>query len=102
MIFFSPGRESVDSAAVHHFQEAERHYQLAIETISRTLPDLETQLPPELAVEFRNNLKIIDEAILACRAVIDRYPDNAIANEQLFICYRKKFELLNEIQRMLM
>ena len=97
-----PGTEgAVDVAAIHHFQEAERHYQLAIEAINQSLPDIETQLPPELAADLQKNLKIIDDAILVCRAVIDRYPENALANEQLLVCYKKKFELLNEIQWML-
>ena len=44
--------ESYGSAqyALHHFEEAEKHYQLAIKALVRSMPDYKTKISPELAV----------------------------------------------------
>lgn len=92
--------ESNDSTqyALHHFEEAEKHYQLAIEALVRTMPDYEMKLSPQLAAVLEENLKIIDNSIRICQAAIQEHPGDKTASALLMACYKKKIELLNEIR----
>ena len=85
-----------------HFQEAENHYQMAIKSLNKNMPDYEAKLPPELAEVFNENLKIIDQSIQVCQAAIREHPDNEAATALLMTCYKKKIELLNEIRNLAM
>jgi hypothetical protein len=92
---------NTDLKAFHHFEEAEQQYKLAIEALNRSMPDFDDELPTGLAAVIKGNLEIIDESIRICQAAIDQHPENPLASEQLIVCYRKKFELLYEIRRVL-
>ena len=84
--------------ALQHFEEAEKHYQLAIDALIRTMPDYKEKLPPDLASVFKENLAIIDNSIRICQAALREHPGDKAANALLMACYRKKIELLNEIR----
>jgi len=86
--------------AHHHFEEAEKHYQIAINSLKQNISDYEAKLPPELAAVFNENLEIIDQSIQVCQAAIREHPDNEPANALLMACYKKKIELLNEIRNL--
>jgi hypothetical protein len=86
--------------AHHHFEEAEKHYQIAINSLKKNMPDYEAKLPPDLLTVFNENLKIIDQSIQVCQAAIREHPDNEAANALLMACYKKKIELLNEIRNL--
>ena len=88
--------------ALHHFEEAQKHYQLAINALVRTMPDYKAKLPPDLAAVFKENLAIIDNSIRICQAAIRKYPDDKAANSLLMACYKKKIELLNEMRDLTM
>ena len=92
--------EPKDSAeyASEHFEKAEKHYQLAINALVRTMPDYRAKLPPHLAAVFKENLAIIDNSIRICRAAIEAHPADKAANALLMACYKKKIELLNDIR----
>ena len=92
--------EPKDSAeyASEHFEKAEKHYQLAINALVRTMPDYRAKLPPHLAVVFKENLAIIDNSIRICQAAIEAHPADKAANALLMACYKKKIELLNDIR----
>jgi len=96
--------ESNDPAqyALQHFEQAEKHYQLAIDALVRTMPDYKEKLPPDLATVFKENLAIIDNSIRVCQAAIREYPDDKAANVLLMACYKKKIELLNEMRELAM
>lgn len=96
--------ESKDSAeyALQHFEKAEKHYQLAINALVRTMPDYKAKLPPDLAAVFKENLAIIDNSIRLCQAAIEAHPEDKPANALLMACYKKKMELLNEIRDLAM
>jgi gas vesicle protein len=85
-----------------HFKAAEQQYQAAIETLNQAISDQKSQLSPELAAIFKQNLEIIDNSIRACQAAMDEHQENRVANAHLLICYRKKMELLNEMKNIAM
>jgi hypothetical protein len=84
--------------ALQQFEEAEKHYQLAIDALVRTMPDYKEKLPPDLAAVLKDNLVIIDNSIRICQTAIKEHPGDKAANALLMACYRKKIELLNEIR----
>ena len=86
--------------AHQHFEEAEKHYQIAIDSLKQNMPDYEAKLPPDLLAVFNENLEIIDQSIQVCQAAIREHPDNEAANGLLMACYKKKIELLNEIRNL--
>ena len=88
--------------ALVHFKAAEQHYQMAIEVLKESLPDLDERLPSDLAAVFRDNLDTIDDAIRLCRSATSKHPHNQEANAYLMICYKKKLELLYELRNVLM
>lgn len=83
--------------ALNHFKIAEKHYQSAIEALDRVIEARAVELSPELGAVFKKNLEIIDDSIRICKAAVEQYPENTEANKLLLVCYRKKIELLNEI-----
>lgn len=91
-----------ESIALTHFKEAESHYELAIEALSKVVEDEGSVLPPELVAVFKQNLQIIDASINKCRMVIREYPDNIEANNYLLICYKKKMDLLNDMRDLIL
>jgi hypothetical protein len=88
--------------ANRHFEQAEKHYQIAIDSLTRHLPDYKAKLPPDLLAVFNENLEIIDQSIQVCRAAIREFPDNQATSALLMTCYKKKIELLNEIRTLAM
>jgi len=86
--------------AQQHFEEAEKHYQIAINSLQKNMPDYEAKLPADLAAVFDENLKIIDQSIQVCQTAIREQSDNEAANALLMACYKKKIELLNEIRNL--
>ena len=51
----------------------------------------------EIAEVFRNNLKIIDASIIACRQIVLQQPDNIDARGFLLAAYREKVDFLQEM-----
>jgi hypothetical protein len=100
--FSKKGSNDPARYALQHFEEAERHYQLAIDALVSTMPDYKEKLPPDLAAVFKENLAIIDNSIRVCQAAIQKHPGDKTANALLMACYRKKIELLNEIRDLAM
>ena len=99
---FIKREENTQKVALNHFEEAERHYQLAIEVLNSAISDKQMGIDPELAEVFRQNLEIIDNSIRICRATVRQHPGSLDANIYLLACYRKKIGLLNEIRTITM
>ncbi|MBN1831388.1 MAG: zf-HC2 domain-containing protein [Deltaproteobacteria bacterium] len=100
--FIQRDRSIPDEAASDRFEEADRHYQLAIAALSQAISEQNVELSPELAAVFEENLEIIDEAIQSFRTAMNEYPDDQEVNEYLLICYKKKLELLGEMKNLMM
>lgn len=89
-----------DEMAIHQIIETENDYLRAIESLSRAIDDQQSQIPPGLEQTFTDNLKIIDNAIMACKQAIREHPDSLFSTDYLMLCYRKKYDLLNEIKEL--
>ena len=100
--FLKRGPNDPAQVALQHFEQAEKHYQLAIDALVRTMPDYKEKLPPDLAAVFKENLEIIDNSIRICQAAIREHPGDKGANAILMTCYKKKIELLNEMRELAM
>ena len=100
--FIRNERNDLRESELDHFKVEEHQYQTAIETLIQAISNQKTQLSPELATVFKQNLEIIDNSIRACQAAIGEHRENRVANAHLLICYRKKIELLNEMKNITM
>ena len=100
--FIRNDRSIPGQVASNQFKEVDRHYQLAIEALNQAISEQNVELSPELAAVFEENLEIIDDAIRSFRTAMNEYPEDQEANEYLFICYRKKLELLGEMKDLMM
>lgn len=100
--FIQSNKSIPDQVASNQFKEVERHYQLAIEALNQAISEQNVELNPELAAVFEENLEIIDDAIRSFRIAMSEYPEDQEANEYLLICYRKKLELLGEMNDLMM
>jgi predicted anti-sigma-YlaC factor YlaD len=97
---FNSNSHHLEMSELDHLKQADAHYQLAISTMSQTLPDHFDSLPDELVKVFTDNLAIVDDAIRVCQAAVKAYPDSVDAQHRLVICYRKKIDLLNDIRKL--
>ena len=96
------GKQGQQETAIAHLREAERHYRIAIAELNASISERWGNMDPELARVFKENTEIMDNSILACRAAVNRYPENMDASLYLIASYRKKIELLTEIKRITM
>jgi hypothetical protein len=80
---------------VAKLEEAERHYQLAIQAMTEALGPAKNGLDPQTAVLFKRDLQVVDAAIESCRSALRRVPTNLDARVFLLGAYQKKIEVLN-------
>ena len=78
-------------------QEAQYHYEKAIQALSEAVKQEEGRLDPRLAEAFSRNLAAMDETIQACRQIVRQDPDNLTARAYLLTAYREKVNFLEEI-----
>jgi anti-sigma factor RsiW len=78
---------------VGKLEEAEKHYQLAIQAMSEALAP--GSLDPRTAALFKHDLQAVDAAIESCRGALRRDPKNLDARVYLLGAYQKKVEVLN-------
>jgi hypothetical protein len=77
--------------------EAERHYQKAIEALEEAISAQAGEMDPQLAEVFKSNLEVIDSSIMACRQLALQNPENIDARNYLLSAYRGKMNFLNEM-----
>lgn len=75
--------------------EAERHYQQAIKSLSEAFAAQKGTLVPQVAELFERNLAVIDATIQACRAAVLEEPDDLQARNYLLAAYTEKVTLLD-------
>ena len=88
-----------ETTALNYFAEAEQQYLVAINSMDNEISLQNENIDPKLIEVFNENLKIIDQSIMDCKAAINEYPENQENVEYLMICYQKKIDLLNEIRK---
>ena len=94
-----PGAQSADSADLKslqsELQQAESHYENAIQKLETLAKDRRTLNPQDAAI-LQKNLLLIDSAIGESRAALKTQPANEMAQESLFEAFRSKIALLQD------
>jgi hypothetical protein len=80
---------------VAKLEEAEKHYQLAIQAMTEALSPGRGALDLQTAALFKRDLQTVDAAIESCRGALRRDPKNLDARVYLLGAYEKKVEVLN-------
>jgi tetratricopeptide (TPR) repeat protein len=78
-------------------EEAESHYKLAIQALTEAVSGQKNGLDPQMAALFEKDLKVIDEAILACRSAVASDPSDVTARVYLLGAYKEKVDFLDNI-----
>jgi len=91
-----PGPEAREQYTLAKLDEAERHYQQAIKSLSEAFTAQKGALAPEVAELFDRNLSVIDATIQACRRAVLEEPDDLAARDYLLAAYTKKVILLDD------
>jgi hypothetical protein len=91
------GKKDPKSYTLAKLDEAERHYNKAIRALWEAVSAQKESMTLEIAEVFRENLKIIDASIIACRQIVLQEPDNIDARSFLLAAYREKVDFLQEM-----
>lgn len=75
--------------------EAESHYQLAIQALGEAFSAQKGTLAPQVAEMFERNLAVVDATIQACRQAVIDEPDDLQARSFLLAAYMNKVTLLD-------
>ena len=86
-----------ESYVVSKLEEAERHYQKAIDALWEAVSAQKENFDPQLYAVFQKNLSIIDESITACREAVLSSPDNLDSRNYLLAAYKGKRTLLEDM-----
>jgi hypothetical protein len=94
-----PAAQSGDSADLKslqsELQQAESHYENAIQKLEALAKDRRSLKPQDAAI-LQKNLLLIDSAIGESRAALRTQPANEMAQESLFEAFRSKIALLQD------
>ncbi len=80
--------------ALIKLDEAEAHYQKAIEALMEAVSGQEGHLDSRLIEVFQTNLRVIDATLQACRQAVLQEPGNIDARNILLAAYRGKLDFL--------
>jgi hypothetical protein len=80
--------------------EAERHYQLAIQALNEALSAQKESFDPRLVAAFQKNLEVIDTSIDVCRQAVVQNPEDIGARDYLLAAYQGKLDFLNNEMEM--
>jgi len=75
---------------------AEQHYQTALADLERIAASDGSVLDPAVTTALRQNVALVDRAIVDSRAALDSDPQNVPARESLFDALRRKVVLLQD------
>lgn len=84
------GRET----AIAKLNEAENHYQKAIQSLKEAAEAREGSLDPNVMLIFEANLDIINSSIAACKQAVNYNPGDLDTRNFLLTAYREKMDLL--------
>jgi hypothetical protein len=91
-----PGNGALLETVQSELQQAEAHYQKAIDGLEAIARADTGELDPQMAVVLQKNLSVIDQAIDESRAALRTQPASAPAQESLFEALRHKVTLLQQ------
>ena len=89
------GSDRGEKYTLAKLDEAERHYQQAIKSLSEAFASEKGALVPQVVELFDRNLSVIDATIQACRRVVLEEPDDLQARSYLLSAYTVKVTLLD-------
>ena len=92
-----PGLGEQDKYTLAKLEEAEKHYQLAIQALNEAVASQKGSLDPQLAVVFDKNLKLINDSIQACMNAVRIDPNSLDARAYLLVAYKEKVDFLDNI-----
>ena len=97
--FWNRGRmlslEDRDQYTLAKIEEAEKHYQKAIEALLDAVKVQERDMDPQVAMFFRKNLELIDTSLDYYRQIMRNEPDDIEARNFLLATYQSKVDLLS-------
>jgi len=89
------GPEARKAYTLAKLDEAERHYEQAVEALSAAFAAEKGALAPQVVELFDRNLSVIDATIQACRRAVLEEPENVEARDYLMAAYTQKLTLLD-------
>jgi hypothetical protein len=89
------GSDKGEKYTLAKLDEAERHYQQAIKSLSEAFASEKGALVPQVLELFDRNLSVIDATIQACRRAVLEEPDDLQARSYLLSAYTVKVTLLD-------
>jgi hypothetical protein len=78
-------------------QQAELHYQKAIEALSEVSKRKIETLDPAMAQILNDNLATMDYYVKECQDAVKSSPDNPLVHRYLLTAYQKKIEIMQSI-----
>jgi predicted anti-sigma-YlaC factor YlaD len=93
----APYLSADDKFTLGKLEEAEKHYQLAIEALQAAVGGRITSLDPLVAAAFARNLGDIDAVIRDCRNAVQANPSDLSARAYLLDAYRNKVAFLGNV-----
>lgn len=93
----APFLSADDKYTLGKLEEAEKHYQLAIEALQAAVGGRITGLDPLIAAAFARNLGDIDAVIRECRGAVQANPSDLSARAYLLDAYKDKVEFLGNV-----
>lgn len=86
-----------DKFTLGKLEEAENHYQLAIEALQAAIRGRVSELDPIIVAAFARNLGAIDGMIRECRSAVETNPADLSARAYLLDAYKDKVEFLGNV-----
>ena len=90
-------RVSPEAQIFQELQQAEVHYQKAIEALSEVSKKKIETLDPAMAQILNDNLATMDYYVKECQDAVRSSPDNPLVHRYLLTAYQKKIEIMQSI-----
>jgi hypothetical protein len=88
---------SSEAQVFQELQQAELHYQKAIEALSEVSKRKIETLDPAMAQILNDNLATMDYYVKECQDAVKSSPDNPLVHRYLLTAYQKKIEIMQSI-----
>ena len=88
---------SPEAQIFRELQQAEVHYQKAIEALSEVSKRKIETLDPAMAQILNDNLATMDYYVKECQDAVKSSPDNPLVHRYLLTAYQKKIEIMQSI-----
>jgi len=92
---FKAGSEDIQTMA--KLEDAEKHYKLAIQSLTEALTSAKGNFDLRTAALLALDLRTVDSVIESCHAAVAKEPGNVDARVFLLAAYQKKVDVLNDV-----